>query len=557
MPPEANSLSPIAIRLLEEGRALLAADDADQAVKALRQAQIEAPNSPKILHPLAQALHVTGQMLPALQTYDRLIELGAADAAIWCETGNALTDVSEYSQAIGAYQQSLSLQEDAAEAHHNLGRVLYRLGEVTQAVEHIERSVALSGSLTAWSSLATMIPGDPQADPAKIRRLREQYAARLAPLAPARSTRKRPRTAQRIRLGYLSAYFHTPNYMKPVWGLINHHDREQFDIDLFSDSPSHALDGYLEHASDHVHHIRDKDNQAASELIASREIDILIDLNAYSHVERLPLFVHKPAPITAAWFNMYATSGFAGFDYLIGDQHVIKDGEEAFFTERLLRLPLSYLTFNVLHPTPEVAPAPCEREHALTFGSLVSQYKITPPVVDTWSAILKRVPEARLLLANSALRSPHNRRFVTDRFAERGIASDRLTLLGPANHLDFLRYYDRIDIALDAFPYNGGTTTMEALWQGVPVVALDGDRWASRTSATLLKESHVPEFVAGNPEEYVRIAVQWANLAETLPRLTSLRREMRDKLAASSACDVKRLAASMESLYQRLPVGRD
>jgi len=533
--------------LWEAGKRLVEEKRADEAVDVLKRALVQTPDSPPVLLSLARALHQSGQMIPALQTYDRLIELGAATAEVWCETGNALTDVGEYAQAIGAFEQSLVLRQDDAETQHNLGRVLYRLGDVGRAVEHIERSASLSDSLNPWASLATMIPGDPLADHAKVRRVREQYAERLTPFAPP-IPRRRVRPSSRIRVGYLSAYFHTANYMKPVWGLINHHDRGRFEIHLFSDSPTDAFDGYAPHSSDRVHQIRGWDNGQVAEQIAACGIDVLIDLNAYSHIERLPLFLRSPAPVTAAWFNMYATSGFAGFDYLIGDSHVVRPSEEPFYTERVLRLPLSYLTFEVLHPAPPVSPAPHERERAVTFGSLVSQYKLTPPVLDAWAEILRRVPTSRLLLGNSALRSAQNRAFVQEQFVARGIAKDRLTLLGPAEHYDFLTYYDPIDIALDAFPYNGGTTTMEAIWQGVPVVAMEGDRWAARTSATLLKETHLSAFVAAGREAYIQSAVHWATDPRALARLGNLRREMRDRLRASSACDTRRFAAAMESL---------
>ncbi len=232
-------------------------------------------------------------------------------------------------------------------------------------------------------------------------------------------------------------------------------------------------------------------------MIRASGVQILVDLSAYSVPQRLPLFTQHVAPVTIAWFNAFATSGLPGFDYIVGDERVVYDGEERFFTEKILRLPMSYLTFEVTHAAPPIVPPPCLQNRYLTFGSLVSQYKITPPVLDAWAEILRRTDGTRLLLANTALRSIHNRSYVLERFTERGVDAERLILEGPAEHFAYLEKYNRIDVALDAFPYNGGTTTMEAIWQGVPVLTFAGDRWASRTSQSLLHETPLRRLCRG------------------------------------------------------------
>ena len=300
---------------------------------------------------------------------------------------------------------------------------------------------------------------------------------------------------------------------------------------------------------DRIHETATLDNDQLAELIQLSDIDILVDLNAYSSPERLALFLDRPAPVTVAWFNMYATSGLPGFDYLVADDEVVRPGEEPFFTEKVVRLPVSYLTFQVDHPAPPVVPPPCLENGYLTFGSLVSQYKITPPVLDAWASILRRAEGARLLLANRALKSVHNRSYVADQFSRRGVDTGRIMLCGPAEHLTFLQYYDRVDVALDAFPYNGGTTTMEAIWQGVPVLTFAGDRWSSRTSQSLLRRTHLEEFVAEDIEGMVDLAIRLARSPDTPRRLAELRWQMRACLQASSACDTPALARAMEQFY--------
>jgi predicted O-linked N-acetylglucosamine transferase (SPINDLY family) len=350
----------------------------------------------------------------------------------------------------------------------------------------------------------------------------------------------------------MSAFFDQANYMKPVWGLINNHDRESFDIHLLSDCPLSHLGGYSGHPRDRIHETAKLDNDTITELIQSSGIDILVDLNAYSAPDRLPLFAQRLAPVTIAWFNLYATSGLPGIDYIVGDREVIRTQEERFYSEKVLRLPVSYLTFNITHAAPPVVEPPCRRDSGLVFGSLVAQYKVTAPVISAWAEILNRALGTRLLLANAQLRSPQNCGWVQQQFSDRGVDPDRLILLPPADHYAYLKYYNSIDIALDAFPYNGGTTTMEALWQGVPVLTFDGDRWASRTSQSLIRNTHLGEFVTHDIRSYVETAIALAKDPSTPRRLLELRKNMRRNLENASVCDSLALARGMQRLYQNV-----
>ena len=535
-------------------RHLLEYQPAD-AVELLLQAVERFPDDRVVLETLASAYHQNGQLIPALKTYDRLIELGVATAETWCKTGDLLTDVGEEVQAIGAYENGLKLDPKNSEMHHNLARVCYRLGRVDDAAEHLEIAVRESDANASWLALATLIPAAPGASQRRILKVRQDFARRLAAEVDQLQLERpvaAPRHDQR-RIGYVSAFFSNCNYMKPVWALINNHDRSRFQLHLFSDSPAaEGMPGYRSHPADRVYETDKLNNAQLAELIRSSEIDILVDLNGYSTPERLPLFLGRCTPLTVGWFNMYATSGMPGFDYIVGDDSVVRVDEDRFYTEKVLRLPVSYLTFEVTHPVPPVVPPPCVKGGHVTFGSLVSQYKITASVLDAWAEILRRAEGASLLLANRALKSRYNREYMLAEFAQRGVEPQRIRLSGPAGHLDFLRYYDQIDVALDAFPYNGGTTTMEAIWQGVPVLAFDGDRWASRTSKTLLDRCHLHEFVADDVAGMVHQAVELARDPDSPTRLSLLRREMRDRLSASSVCDAAALARSMEEIYRQI-----
>lgn len=522
-----------------------------------------------------------GRWLDALIAIDPILASGGAVVEDWLFTGQILIKVGEYAQAIQVLETGLELQPDHPELQYERAIAVFHLGDVSKAVEIFERLARQFELFQAWTSLATVIPGCPQANHSRIRSLREEFAARLQKHA-ANLTASLPQPSsdlvsleqsaapwkagstqqtgsavrsepRRIRVGYISAFFHRANYMKPVWGLINGHDRSRFEIELFADDcQMDQFDWLQTRDSDRVHITSDLDNAAMGDFVRHRSLDIVVDLNAYSVPSRLGIYSRRLAPVVVAWFNMYATSALPGIDWILGDDYVIRPEEEIFYTEQVFRLPHSYLGFVVGHHTPDVVPAPCMTQELFTYGSLVSQYKITPAVLDAWSEILRRVENSRLLLANRAMQATLNREYVIAEFARRGVSQERLLLLPPADHFKFLSYYNQIDLALDTFPYNGGTTTTEAIWQGVPVLALDGDRWASRTSRTLLLNCHLQEFVAPDVRDWIETAVRWGSEQDCRARLHRIRTTMREDLLRSNVCQMPGMIRAMESFYENV-----
>jgi predicted O-linked N-acetylglucosamine transferase (SPINDLY family) len=357
-----------------------------------------------------------------------------------------------------------------------------------------------------------------------------------------------------LRIGYVSAFFDKANWMKPVYGVINHHDRDRFEVHMVSlgGDPS-ASAGYVDHDHDVIWQVGASDDEKVAQRLAAAGIDVLVDLNAYSARKWLRLFLRRPAPVQLGWFNSFATSGLDCFDGIVGDDAVIPPTEEGFYTERVLRVPGTYLAFEVLYAVPDVVPPPCHRNDGrLTFGALGSAYKLNDLTLDIWARILQSAPDTRLLVRANTLADPSNRDHLHARFASRGVAPERVDLEGGAPHLDYLRSYDRIDIALDTFPYNGGTTTTEALWQGVPVLTYAGDRWVARTSTSLLRAAGLDDWVARDAGDLVTTAGALARDPATPTRLATLRAGMRARLAASAACDSAGLCRALEQLYRQL-----
>ena len=469
----------------------------------------------------------------------------------WYGLGCAHSALLAYGAAARALRRAMELRPDANGARCTLAEVLFQLGDVDAAMAEFERVAGVDDPeirAIALANIACIAPGSADCDNAGVLAVRRRWADFVG----AGPGVARPVTARKkLRIGYLSAFFGARNWMKFVWGVINRHDRDRFEIHLLSDGddPS-AESGYVDRDEDRIWQIKGLSNVALARHIAEAELDVLVDLSGYSGQRRLPLFRYRPAPLQVSWMGMYGTTGVPEIDYIVGDGTVIPPEEEQFYSERVVRVPGSYLAFTILYAVPEVAPPPCVGSRRLTFGCLASAYKLNEASVAAYARILHGAPDSRLLLRNQLLGEASNRAALLDRFGRHGIADERLLLEGGAEHFEFLRTYDRIDVALDTFPYSGGTTTAEALWQGVPTLTFNGDRWASRTSRSLLLAAGLGEFVAADQAGFEAAAIALATAADTPTRLGALRAGMRERLRASAACDVETLSHSLEALYE-------
>jgi protein O-GlcNAc transferase len=459
--------------------------------------------------------------------------------------GEHAEKLREFADAAGFFRAALSIEPIAIdpasrEVKHNLAHALFELGQADEALDLFREAAQGPRAALPRAMMAVMIPGAPKATNEDILTARRAFAENdLPPLQSAAA--RQPKTP--LRVGYVSSFFHRQNWMKPVWSLIARHDRSRFEIHLFSDAAESAVpDAYRAC----YHDISALGNEDAARLIEENAIDVLIDLNGYSKLARLPLFMLRPAPIIVGWFNMFATTGMPCYDYLIGDDQVIPIEEEPFYREKILRVPGSYLAFDVTYSVPDVADPPYLTTGAVTFGCLAPLYKITPQAIIAWSQILRKTPRSSLVLRGTALQSEGARRYVAEAF---GGLAERVRLYGPANHYEFLETYNQIDIALDTFPYNGGTTTTEAIWQGVPVVTFRGDRWVSRTSASILRAGNLGHFVNRDLDGYI---AQTISLANSPHELRELRRGMRSNLRTSPVCDTETFARNMERLYSSI-----
>ena len=355
-------------------------------------------------------------------------------------------------------------------------------------------------------------------------------------------------SGRRLRLGFVSADFgwHPVGYflIRPLENL----DPAQCHVACYHDrATKDDLTLRFQSAAVTWRDVFGLSDEQLTERIRADRMDVLFDLTGHTAHDRLLTFARKPAPIQITWAGYVGTTGLAAMDYLLADRWEVPVAAEPYYREHVLRMPEGYVCYEPPACAPPVCPLPALARGAVTFGSFNNPAKITPQVVDVWARILSRLPGSRLALKYRGLASPSVSSGLAALFAKRGIDPARVEFLGWSGHRELLAAYSQVDLALDPFPYNGGLTTCEALWMGVPVITCPGETFASRHSLSHLSNIGLTETIAQSLDEYVELAV---SLAGDLPRLATLRAGLRERMAASPLCDGKRFAANLMTLLR-------
>jgi predicted O-linked N-acetylglucosamine transferase (SPINDLY family) len=301
----------------------------------------------------------------------------------------------------------------------------------------------------------------------------------------------------------------------------------------------------LRELADHWRVIEEVSDAEVEAMILKDGIDILVDLSGHTAENRLPLFARRPAPVQVSWLGYPSTTGLSAIDYLVMDATAVPPGAERWCSEKVARLPHGRFCY----APPDWAPDVADRSGSdpVIFGSFNNTTKLTPQVVRLWTEVLKASTGSRLVLKSKTLMEAAVRDRFQAAFAEAGLETGRLELRGLSPHQDMLAEYGGIDIALDPFPFCGGTTSCEALWMGVPVVTLPGERPASRQTLGFLRTLGLDGLVAQSEADYVRIATE---LAADADRRAALRRDLRPRMAASPLCDGVLFTASLEAAFR-------
>jgi predicted O-linked N-acetylglucosamine transferase (SPINDLY family) len=334
--------------------------------------------------------------------------------------------------------------------------------------------------------------------------------------------------------------------------LLKGHDRQAVEVFCYAEvKRPDTVTGDLQRLADHWLVTVGLSDEELAERIRTAGIDILIDLAGHTGNNRLRVFARKPAPVQVTWLGYPNTTGLEAIDYRLVDEVTDPVGEaDAWASEALVRLEGGFLCFGALKDTPEPTVSPCLKTGTVTFGSFNNPAKVSAATFDAWAMLLSRLPQARLLVKGRPFADAVARTLFLARLDERGVAAERVELVAwlpdAAAHLAL---YHQVDIALDPFPYNGTTTTCEALWMGVPVVTLRGDRHAGRVGASLLSQIGQPDFIANSAHDYVEIGIA---LAGNPRRLDELRRSLRPRIASSPLCYGPIFARKMEAAFRMI-----
>ena len=363
--------------------------------------------------------------------------------------------------------------------------------------------------------------------------------------------------AQRpLRIGYISSDFRhhaVSHFIEPVLAA---HDKNKFQ--LFAYYHHTVVDDMTKRIQSHVSHWRSlvgKSDTDIAAMIRADGIDILIDLAGHTATNRLPMFARKPAPLQVTWLGYPNTTGLSTMDYRITDAFADPPGmTDAFHTEKLHRMPETFSCYSAPNDAPTVAPLQAKRTGRVTFGSFNNFAKITAEVITVWSNILKRIPTATLFLKYKDLESVPMTQYIHHQFMTRGVLVSQLRIQGDdASHVEHMARYNNIDIALDPFPYNGTTTTLDALWMGVPVITLAGASHVGRVGVSQMSNLGLQELIAKNQDDYVNIAVE---LAGNIEKLSALRAGMRERMLASPLMNVERFTRNLEQGYEQMWAAR-
>lgn len=522
----------------------------DEALTLYGRALAVAPDNAPLLENMSGLLLMQRRLPEASALLERLLKLDPAGVRHWLNLAGALDAQVRGSEAVAAYRQAILLQPDNAGAFNGLGNTLANLGRLDESVAAYRRAVALEPDyLEARSNLLMTLHSLPQVSAADILAEAKAYGARIAERpAPAFPNSRDPE--RRLRVGFVSADLRVHPVGFFLERVLASHDAGRVETILYEDTRfPDAQTERLRGLAGGWRSIAGKPDAEAARLIAADRIDILVDLAGHTGSNRLALFGRRAAPVQASWLGYFGTTGVAAMDYVIADGVVLPAGDEAVFTETPIRLPSPYLCWTPPAEDVAAAPFPHLGGAPVTFGCFNNRAKVTDEVVAAWAKILQRVEGSRLFLKSWSLGDAGNCAGLAAAFAAQGVAADRLIFEGLSPRGEGLAAYNRVDIALDPFPFGGCTTTADTLWMGAPLVTLDGARWSGRMSKAILSSVGLDDWVAPDLDAYAEMAVR---AASDLAALADLRAGLRARLAASPFCDGPRFAREMEAAYRAM-----
>jgi protein O-GlcNAc transferase len=537
------------------GNSLVAGGRTDQAIVAYKRAIALRPGSVEAHNNLGNALMETGQLEEAVAAYRHALDLEPNRPQVHLNLGTALKGQGRLEDAIAAFRKAMELKFDLPEARINLGNALKDAGRLDEAVAVYREAIAANpGCVEAHSNLLLSLHYHASYAPQMIaeehRGWNRQHAEPLRKYIQPHLNDRSPE--RRLRVGYVSPDFREHAVAKFLLPLVLHHDRNELEVFAYSNVriPDATTGQFRAHA-DNWRRIAGLSDADAAELIRQDQIDILVDLAGHTSGNRLTLMARKPAPIQVTYLGYPNTTGLTAMDYRLSDARADPPGEtEKYHSEYLVHLPDGMWCYSPDPEAPTITTSPAAVTGRVIFGSFNQWAKLNRHVLRLWGMLLMRVHGAQLLLKGAAQGDTSGRRSALEVLATEGVTEDRVHFIDRApTHAQHMAQYRLVDIALDPFPYNGATTTCEALWMGLPVVVLAGRSHVSRVGVSLLSRAGLSELIAETPEQYLKIA---SELANDIPRLAMLRSSLRDRMRQSPLMDGPRFARNLEAAYRQM-----
>jgi predicted O-linked N-acetylglucosamine transferase (SPINDLY family) len=534
-------------------RALKSLGRLDDSIESYRRALHVRPQWPQAWNNLGEALLAARRLEEANHAFDQAITADPNRPEPRNNLGLCLIEQGNPDHAIAVLNEVLEHHPDLAETHNNLALALRERGNADDAVTEFRRALDLKPDAAAWRSnlLLTLQCSPPQQDPASLFREHQLWAERhAAAVPPAAPKRHRDRAAdRRLRIGYVSPDLREHSVSFFVETVLAHHEKRHFEIFCYSDVVvADATTARLRSYADRWVDLAGLSDERTARRIADDGIDVLVDLAGHTAGNRLRVFAARPAPVQVTYLGYPDTTGLGAIDWRLTDSRV--DPEDKLSSERAWRLPRTFLCYTPRGDAPAVGPSARQAGRPVTFACFNNLAKVTRAALAVSARVLREVPSSALLLKANALGSAPLRREVLQHFEREGVDPSRVRLLGRTMSIaEHLACYRDADVALDTFPYNGTTTTCEALWMGLTVVTLAGETRASRVGASLLASVGLDEFVTRDEASYAAAAVA---LAADADRLDDLRRGMRERLAASPLLDGAKFTADLEHAYRSM-----
>ncbi|MGB7346536.1 MAG: tetratricopeptide repeat protein [Pirellulaceae bacterium] len=500
---------------LNLGRTYLNLSRHDEALAQFRDVAERLPRNAKAHHYLGKTLHDVGDVLAATKVLSLALEIDPADAYAQSTLGFVYLDSGQRELATECFRRAIELNPAMSESH---GCLLYIMsGDPMMSPQQ------LYSEHVSWGKMHGAVPS----------------------MGPHRNVRQKGR---RLRIGYVSPDFRNHAVAKFIQPVLESHDCEKVELFCYAevavpDETTAAIRGL----SNHWRVTTGLSDQQVAQQIATDKIDILVDLAGHTSRNRLLAFAYKPAPIQMTWLGYPNTTGLNAIDYRLTCDVQNPVGEDSLHTERLIRMNGGSFCFTPPVDAPNVGPPPVQKNGFITFGSLHRPFKISEQVQALWARVLLACPTSRLLAFNTRF-TDESEAALRKSLVQYGIDPHRITIRNHCEADNYLQTYQEIDLTLDVFPWAGGTTTLEALWMGVPVVARYGDRRSSRSTAAIVGGIDRPNWIAYSDEEYVQLS---KSLAIDIPQLCRQRKTLRQQTLQTIA-DSWRFTRELEGVYQQV-----